>query len=81
MSDETSFDRAGWVKTVRRVVVKIGSSLLTTKGQGLNPKKIDSLAADLSKLRKAGLEVLVVSSGAIVSGLEKLGLKNIIKRK
>jgi glutamate 5-kinase len=75
MSEQPSFDRAAWAGSVRRVVVKIGSSLLTSKGQGLNPKKIDRLAGDLSRLRKSGKEVLVVSSGAIVSGLEKLALK------
>lgn len=58
----------------RRVVVKIGSSLIATKAHGLDPKRLSVYAGEVARLRKAGLEVILVSSGAIASGLEKLNL-------
>lgn len=62
------------LKDARRVVVKIGSSLVATRGAGLRPERIEQLAADLAALKASGRDVLVVSSGAIVSGIQKLGL-------
>jgi glutamate 5-kinase len=59
----------------KRIVVKIGSSLVSSREAGLEPERIDRLAEDLAALRSAGREVLVVSSGAIVSGIKKLSLK------
>jgi glutamate 5-kinase len=56
-------------------VVKIGSSLITSKGQGLNPERIEAYAEEVADLKKAGYEILLVSSGAIVSGFEKLGFR------
>ena len=58
-----------------RIVVKIGSSLVSSREAGLEPDRIDRLAEDLAALRGAGRDVLVVSSGAIVSGIKKLSLK------
>jgi glutamate 5-kinase len=63
------------LKQARRIVVKIGSSLVSSRETGLEPDRIDRLADDLAALRAAGREVLVVSSGAIVSGIKKLSLK------
>ncbi|MBK8324737.1 MAG: glutamate 5-kinase [Betaproteobacteria bacterium] len=57
----------------RRVVVKIGSSLLTNEGQGLDRGAIADWARQIAGLRARGLEVLVVSSGAIAEGLKRLG--------
>ena len=57
-----------------RIVVKVGSSLVASKGSGLRPDRIEQLADDISKI-KEGREILLVSSGAIVSGIQKLGLK------
>jgi glutamate 5-kinase len=57
----------------RRVVVKIGSSLLTNEGQGLDRDAIADWARQIAALRSRGLEVLVVSSGAIAEGLKRLG--------
>ena len=65
--------RADLMKRVNRVVVKIGSSLIASKAHGLDLKKISAYAGAVAHLRKEGYEVLVVSSGAIASGLEKLG--------
>jgi glutamate 5-kinase len=63
------------LKQARRIVVKIGSSLVSSREAGLQPERIDRLADELAALRLAGREVLIVSSGAIVSGIKKLSLK------
>ncbi|HET6678786.1 MAG TPA: glutamate 5-kinase [Nitrospira sp.] len=63
------------LKQARRIVVKIGSSLVSSREAGLEPERIDQLADDIALLRSAGREVLIVSSGAIVSGINKLALK------
>lgn len=57
----------------RRWVVKVGSALLTDDGRGLDETVISALVAQLSKLREAGCEVLLVSSGAVAAGLLRLG--------
>ena len=59
----------------RRVVVKIGSSLLTNAGAGLDRNAIADWARQIGELRARGLEVLVVSSGAIAEGMKRLGWK------
>lgn len=58
---------------VTRTVVKVGSGVLTRKN-GLNFNVIEDLATDICSLRKRGIEVLLVSSGAIAAGLRKYGL-------
>jgi glutamate 5-kinase len=62
------------VVAARRVVVKIGSSSLTTAEGGLNPDRVDDLVEVLSARRSAGVEIVLVSSGAIAAGLAPLGL-------
>jgi glutamate 5-kinase len=57
----------------RRVVVKIGSSLLTNAGAGLDRMAIAEWARQVAQLRARGVEVLVVSSGAIAEGMKRLG--------
>lgn len=59
----------------KRIVVKIGSSLIASRTTGLRPDQIERLADEIAALRTSGREVLVVSSGAIVSGIKKLQLK------
>jgi len=61
--------------TARRVVVKIGSSLLTNAGAGLDRGAIADWARQIAALRARGIEVLVVSSGAIAEGMKRLGWK------
>ena len=68
-------DRTSLLSGVRRVVVKIGSSLITSKDHGLNPRRLEAYGDEVARLKKDGYEILLVSSGAIVSGLEKLGLR------
>jgi glutamate 5-kinase len=58
-----------------RVVVKVGSSSLTTREGGLDPQRLDALVEVLARRRLAGGDVVLVSSGAIAAGLAPLGLK------
>ncbi len=62
------------LKGVRRVVTKVGSSLLVSLGAGLNTAFISRLAGELSGLKKRKVEIVMVSSGAIAAGMERLGL-------
>lgn len=71
--DRMSTDRDILLKQARRVVIKAGSGMLTGDG-GLNTKVINNLSRDICGLRDNGIEVVLVSSGAIASGLKKLGL-------
>jgi glutamate 5-kinase len=61
--------------TIRRIVVKIGSSLLVDREGRLRHAWLDSLARDLAARRARGQEVIVVTSGAIALGRRLLGLK------
>jgi glutamate 5-kinase len=66
--------RPQWA-SARRIVVKIGSSLLVDHAQGvLNKAWLETLAYDVAQLAKAGKQVMVVSSGAIALGRQVLGL-------
>ena len=62
-------------KNLKRIVVKVGTRVLTDKNNRIDRKVIKSLADQISLLRDKGLEVIVVSSGAIGAGLGILGLK------
>jgi glutamate 5-kinase len=57
-----------------RIVVKVGSSSLTSPGGGLDLERIDALVAQIAERRKAGHQVVLVSSGAIATGFPTLGL-------
>ncbi|MFT7291017.1 MAG: glutamate 5-kinase, partial [Reinekea sp.] len=56
-----------------RWVVKIGSALLTNDGQGLDLVRIEQWAAQIAELKLAGIEVVLVSSGAVAAGMSRLG--------
>ena len=62
------------VTGARRVVVKVGSSSLTSAGGGLDVERVGALADALAARRATGSEVVLVSSGAIAAGLAPLGL-------
>ncbi|WP_019855064.1 glutamate 5-kinase [Actinopolyspora mortivallis] len=62
------------VATARRIVVKIGSSSLTTTEGGLDGRRLDTLVETLSRRVAEGSQVVLVSSGAIAAGLAPLGL-------
>ena len=59
----------------KRIVVKIGSSLVTNQGQGLDHGALARWVAQIAELRAAGREVVLVSSGAIAEGMQRLGWK------
>ncbi len=59
--------------TAQRLILKVGSALVTNNGAGLDLTAINDWARQIAQLRKAGKEVILVSSGAIASGMERLG--------
>jgi glutamate 5-kinase len=59
----------------RRWVVKIGSALLTNDGKGLNAAGIADWVTQIVELRNRGIEVVLVSSGAVAEGMTRLGWK------
>ena len=61
------------VEAARRLVVKVGSSLVTDEGRGLDRAAIARWAEQIAALRAAGKQVLLVSSGAIAEGMQRLG--------
>jgi len=62
--------------SVKRVVVKIGSSLLTKGGQGLDKTAIAAWVKQMAGLRHQGIDVILVSSGSVAEGMSRLGLKS-----
>ena len=61
------------VHAARRLVVKVGSSLVTNDGSGLDIQAIANWVQQIATLRAAGREVVLVSSGAIAEGMQRLG--------
>lgn len=59
---------------VRRIVLKVGSQVLTGKGRSLSQSVFDRLAREISLLKRRGYEIVLVSSGAIAAGMSRLGL-------
>ena len=57
----------------KRIVVKVGSSLVTNEGRGLDEEAIGQWCEQLAALAKDGREVIMVSSGAIAEGMKRLG--------
>ena len=65
--------RASIFHNARRVVVKVGSNVLT-EDHGLNLKAIRSISRQICRLIDGGIEIILVSSGAMASGIRKVGL-------
>ena len=61
------------LQRARRVVIKVGSSLVTDEGRGLDVAAIARWAQQIAYLRNAGKQIVVVSSGAIAEGMKRLG--------
>ncbi len=61
------------LRSAGRWVIKVGSALLTNDGRGLDRQMITELAAGMAGLRRAGREVVLVSSGAVAAGMLRLG--------
>ena len=62
------------IKKSKRCVIKIGSALLTNDGAALNMTGIATWVEQISNLRQSGIEVVLVSSGAVAEGMCRLGL-------
>lgn len=62
------------ISKVNRAIIKIGSSILTDENGNLSESVFEKLAHQISKIRSKNIEVIIVSSGAIASGMKKLGL-------
>ncbi len=62
------------LRRVRRAVIKIGSSILSSE-QGINRPRLRALAEEICGLHKQGIEIVVVSSGAVAAGMARLGMK------
>jgi glutamate 5-kinase len=60
------------LKQAQRIVVKVGSSLVTNQGKGLDHIALACWAAQISMLKQMGKEVILVSSGAIAEGMQRL---------
>src|SRR3989338_6834592 len=60
---------------IKRLVVKVGTSVLASLHGGLDHKIIEELTRQISLLSQKGREIILVSSGAIGSGLAELGIK------
>ncbi len=61
------------IAAAKRIVVKVGSSLVTNDGRGLDHAAIGRWASQIAALREQGKEVVLVSSGAIAEGIHRLG--------
>jgi glutamate 5-kinase len=60
---------------MRTIVIKIGSNILASEREGLDTKRISSIASDVSDVQNMGYDVVLVSSGAIAAGMRKLALR------
>jgi glutamate 5-kinase len=63
------------LKSARRIVVKVGSSLVTNEGRGIDAEAVGNWCRQLAALSAQGREVVMVSSGAIAEGMKRLGWK------
>ena len=75
-----SVDSSELLRGARRIVVKVGSSLVTNEGRGIDEAAIGQWSAQLAELVKSGRELIMVSSGAIAEGMKRLGWKTRPKR-
>lgn len=72
MENKSNINRKDLLKSVRRIVIKAGSGILTGK-DGLNRNTINNITNDICDLRSKGFEIILVSSGAIAAGIRKVG--------
>ncbi|HSC80494.1 MAG TPA: glutamate 5-kinase [Chitinolyticbacter sp.] len=63
------------IHSAQRIVVKVGSSLVTNEGRGLDHSALARWAAEIAELTRLGKAVVLVSSGAIAEGVARLGWK------
>lgn len=72
---EAPVDRRALLSSVHRVVVKVGTNVLTREDGELGLGRIHTLIEDIVDLKRRGLQVIAVSSGAISMGMRRLGLE------
>jgi glutamate 5-kinase len=65
--------QAGCVARARKLVVKVGSSLVTNEGRGIDHGAVGRWAEEIAALVSGGREIVLVSSGAIAEGMQRLG--------
>jgi glutamate 5-kinase len=73
MRKENDAIRQTYLKNIKRAVIKIGSGVLTAE-HGLDLSVVDNIVSQISDIKKRGIDVVVVSSGAIAAGLPRMGL-------
>src|SRR3546814_1195595 len=61
------------VSHAKRLVVKVGSSLVTNEGKGIDEDAVEQWAAQIASLHAQGKQMVLVSSGAIAEGMARLG--------
>ncbi len=66
--------RAEIIGKARRIVIKIGSRVLTGDGNGVDTAFLDSLAGEAARLREKGIETVIVTSGAVAAGIKEMCL-------
>jgi glutamate 5-kinase len=64
------------IQKANRIIIKVGSSLVTNDGRGLDHAAIARWASQIAALRALGKEVVLVSSGAIAEGMLRLGFES-----
>lgn len=63
------------MKEYKRIVIKIGTKVITSKEKALDKERLDDLVGQISDIRRKGLDVVLVTSGAIGAGMGLLGMK------
>ena len=63
------------IQQAQRLIIKVGSSLVTNDGKGLDHAAISKWASQIAQLRAMGKQVVLVSSGAIAEGMQRLGFE------
>lgn len=71
---QSHIERGPLLRGVRRVVIKLGSRVVAVDDNALNLELIGRLAGEIAELRRAGISLAVVSSGAVAAGMGRLGL-------
>ncbi|MBI5038420.1 MAG: glutamate 5-kinase, partial [Nitrospirae bacterium] len=69
-----SDNRVALIKNIKRIVIKIGSRVLASTGEGINSRRMKRIVREIVGLHQRGYEIVIVSSGAIVAGMKELGL-------
>ena len=77
MQREENFNRKAIFSRARRIVIKVGSAVLVSSREGLDHRRIEKLGEEISSIMDQKRDVILVSSGAIVAGFAKLGLKKL----